>query len=655
MKNRQSLLFVALLILLCGKVLGQQFPQRQPQGQGQGQGQRQGAPQEGNEDAPRRGLLDDSTKMVYGPKTSLYYYEKLIRYNKFEEIEVDTSLTGFHNYEPVADTWYRYQDLGNLGSAAKPVFYEVPKQIGRTSGFHVYDIYYNSPDSTKYFNTKSPYTQLDAFFGGGNRNKLDISFTRNITPNWNVGFNYRTIRARKTLNPTRRDDNLVVNDSYSFHTNYKSENDKYFLLGTFSRMRHVANEQGGIIPPSVDSTSLYFTYENSKVWLRNSRAVDLRQDYHIFHQYEILKGWQAYHVFDKKKQAVTFFSRMNTQDSLFFNSNRFNSSDTLQTQSRRDTTNNHNHFSEWKNEVGFKGDFGPVYYNAYMKLRTGRMASYFFDQNNSFTELSVGGALRGEINENWSFEAEGEYLVPDGYRMHGLFVSPFLDLSYTKALYKPTLAQERYNGNHYQWANDFSNVGVDQAKGVIKLHFGNLKLRPNLTLNRINNYIYYGRDTVPEQASGQAFMVMPGFTGHLVFARKWHWQSEAVYTVTTGEAADAFRIPEWFINTRFFFDGPLFNDNVYVQLGVEGRYRSDNFADAYMPAIQQFHLQDSFNVYAYPVVDVFLNFRINRTRVLFRYNHLNGGMMDQAGYFVTPGYTGLKSTLDLGITWAFFD
>lgn len=635
------------------EVVGQQFPQRMPQGQGQQQ-RRTESDTEDN-DSPRKGLLDDSTKMVYGPRTSRYYYERLLRYNKFEEIEVDTSLTGLHNYEPVADTWYRYQDLGNLGSAAQPVFYEAPKQIGRTSGFHVYDIYYNSPDSIKYFNTKSPYTQLDAFFGGGNRNKLDVRFTRNITPKWNVGFHYGTIRARKTLNPTRRDDNLVVNDSYSFHTNYKSQNDKYFLLASFSRMKHRVNEQGGIIPPSFDTTSLYFTYEDSKVWLRNSRAADLRQEYRIYHQYELLKGWQAYHVFDKKKQQVTFFSRLDTSDSLFFNNNRFNSSDSLQAQSRQDTTNNHNHFSAWSNEVGFKGDFGPVYYNAYVKLRTGRMASYFFADDNSFTELFLGGALRGEINDKWSFEAEGEYLIPDGYRLHGLFISPFLDLSYTKALYRPTLAQERYSGNHYKWDNDFSNVGVDQAKGVIKLDFKNVKIRPNLTINRINNFVYYNQEMVPEQASGGVFMVMPGFNAHLVFARKWHWQSEAVYTVTTGSSADVFRIPAWFVNSRFFFDGPLFDENVYVQLGVEGRYRSDYFAHAYMPATQQFHLQDSFNIYAYPVVDVFLNFRINRTRVLFRYNHLNAGAMERPGYFLTPGYTGLNSTLDLGITWAFFD
>jgi hypothetical protein len=90
-------------------------------------------------------------------------------------------------------------------------------------------------------------------------------------------------------------------------------------------------------------------------------------------------------------------------------------------------------------------------------------------------------------------------------------------------------------------------------------------------------------------------------------------------------------------------------------LGLEGRFRSDNFAEAYMPATQQFHLQNEFNVYAYPVVDAFLNFRIKRTRVLFRYNHLNAGMLENPGYFITPGYTGLKNMLDLGISWSFFD
>lgn len=283
------------------------------------------------------------------------------------------------------------------------------------------------------------------------------------------------------------------------------------------------------------------------------------------------------------------------------------------------------------------------------------MASRFFTSNNSFNELSLGGALRGEINENWVFEAEGEYLIPDGYRVKGLFKSPFLDVSYTKALYKPNMMQQQYSGNHYKWDNDFESTGVDQIKGTLKGDFKNYKIRPNITINRVNNYIFYNQEMVPEQISEEAFMVIPGLESHLVFAGKFHWQSEAYYTLITGGAADKFRIPELFVNTRIFFDGPLFDDHVYVQLGVEGRYRSDNYAPAYMPATQQFYLQDNFNVYAYPVADAFLNFRINRTRVLFRYNHLNAGQMSNEGYFVTPDFTGLKGTLDLGISWYFFD
>lgn len=269
--------------------------------------------------------------------------------------------------------------------------------------------------------------------------------------------------------------------------------------------------------------------------------------------------------------------------------------------------------------------------------------------------MYLGGALRGEINENWVFEAEGEYLIPDGYRVTGLFISPYLDVRYTKALYKPTLAQEKYSGNHYRWDNDFSNIGVDQIQGTIKVNLGKSSLRPNLTINRINNYVFYNTEQVPEQATSQAFMVIPGLNSHFVIGKKFHWVSEARYTLITGGAADKFRIPDLFINSRIYFDGPLFDENIFVQIGIEGRYRSDNYAPAYMPANQQFYLQNDFNVYAYPVADAFLNFRINRTRVLFRYNHLNAGLMDTQGYFVTPAYTGLKNLLDLGISWYFFD
>ncbi|SMD44016.1 Putative porin [Aquiflexum balticum DSM 16537] len=604
--------------------------------------------QEG-EEGGRKKLIDDSTKMVFGPKTTLYFLEKDIKRNVSRTFEVDTLLNNFHYYEPVAKSGWMYQDLGNIGSAAKPIFYSAPQMIGTTSGFHVYDLYHASPDSMRYYDTKSPFTQMNAFFGGGNRNMLDLVFARNINPRWNVGFNFHTIRARKTLNPNARDDNLTEQTSYSVHTNYRSENGRYLLLGNLSRMKHLVNEQGGIISPDVDSTSLLFAYEDAKVWLRDSRVTDLRQDYHLYHEYELAKGWQIYHVFDKKKQDVTFIGDLSSSDSLFFNlfnPVRYNS---------EDSTYNKNNFSEWRNEIGFKGDFGLLYYNAFVKFRSGRMRSPTMETDNPFNELFVGGAVRGDLSEKWRFEAEGEYLIPGAFRIHGLFVSPFLEASYTKALYKPTSMQQVYFGNHHQWENSFSNIGLDQIKGVLKADFPSWSLRPNITLNRINNYVFFNEDQEATQSDGEAFMVIPGLTYSFNIRKKFFWESEIYYTLITGDGKDNFRIPELLFNSRIYYDSPMFNENLFLQIGLESRFRGDNFAESYNPAMQQFFLQNEFNVFAYPVIDFFVNLRINRTRVLVRMNHININMMNEPGYFVTPYFTGLRRTLDIGISWPLFD
>jgi len=108
----------------------------------------------------RRALLDDSTKMVYGPMTTLSYYERDIKRNNLILYAQDTSLNNFHNYDPVAKSNWKYQDLGNIGSATKPVFYELPDIIGTRSGFSAYDLYHRNPEDQAYFDTKSPFTEM---------------------------------------------------------------------------------------------------------------------------------------------------------------------------------------------------------------------------------------------------------------------------------------------------------------------------------------------------------------------------------------------------------------------------------------------------------------------------------------------------------------
>ncbi|WPR73683.1 putative porin [Algoriphagus sp. NG3] len=649
--NRRLLWFIVLLSMACGQAALAQRPIQPPRQNQQGE---LNEPEEEEGGTIRKSLLDDSTRMVYGPKTSLFFYEKDIKRNNLILYPQDTALNNFHNYEPVAKSGWKYQDLGNIGSAAKPIFYEIPDVIGTRAGFSAYDLYYHAPENNKYFDTKSPFTEMSAFFGGGQRNMLDIAFARNVNPRWNVGFDFHTIRARKTLNPNARDDNMTVQNSYSIHTNYRSENGKYWFLGNFSRMLHKVNEIGGIIPPEVDSTSVYFTYEDAKVWLSNTQASDLRQEYRFYHEYSVRDELQLYHIFDQKNKHFTLSAALTSSDSLYYPKERLNATPE---NSQGDTTRNYSDFKEWGNEVGFKGSFRGFYYNAHAKFRAGRMQSTFYPEGrkNNFNEVYLGGELIGKISEKWSISADGEYLIPGAFRLHGLFISPWLEVDYTKAVYKPTAMQQMYYGNFYQWENDFDNIGVDQIRGVFKVDFNRIKLRPSLTINRVNNYVFFNEKRIAEQSSGEAFMLIPAVKSSMRIGQKFQWDLEVIFTQISGESSDNFRIPKIYGNTRFYFDSPMFNENVYVQMGIDVRYHSDYYAEAYFAGTQQFHLQNDFNVYAYPVADIFLDFRIHRTRVLLKYNHLNSGLMKDEGYFVTPDYTGYKSFIDLGITWYLFD
>jgi hypothetical protein len=412
-------------------------------------------------------------------------------------------------------------------------------------------------------------------------------------------------------------------------------------------MKHVVNEIGGIVPPSVDSSSLYFTYEDAKVWLQKSRARELRQEYHLYQEYKLGNGLQFYHVLDRKNQALVFESLLSGSDGLFFPKERL---------INPDSTQHRNDFAEWRNELGLKGTVKGFYYNSFVKLRNGnRWTPQLTDATQTFTEVYVGGELIGKLSDTWQLQADGEYLLPGNFRLHGLFISPWLDVDYTKSLYKPNLFFQTYRGNHREWENEFNDIGVDQIKGTVKVPLEKIQLRPSLTLTRINNYVFLGTDITAQQAAGQIFMLMPSVKASLPIGKKFRIDSELIYTQVTGESADVLRIPAWYNNTRFYFDGPLFDDNVYVQMGMDVRFRSSFFADAYQPSLQQFHLQDDFEVKGYPVLDLFLDFRINRTRVLVKYNHLNAGLMAQEGYFVTPDYTGYRSFLDLGISWYLFD
>ena len=80
--------------------------------------------QDDGEPTVRRGskIIDDTTRQIYGPKTSKYFFEGDVFLNKKTYHLIDTAIRGFHRYNYVQKYLYRYQDLGNIGTSIRPLY-----------------------------------------------------------------------------------------------------------------------------------------------------------------------------------------------------------------------------------------------------------------------------------------------------------------------------------------------------------------------------------------------------------------------------------------------------------------------------------------------------------------------------------------------------
>ena len=87
------------------------------------------------------------------------------------------------------------------------------------------------------------------------------------------------------------------------------------------------------------------------------------------------------------------------------------------------------------------------------------------------------------------------------------------------------------------------------------------------------------------------------------------------------------------------------------------RFFTKYYAPDYSPALGQFVTQTGDNkteVGSYPIVDVYANFHLKRTRFFVMMSHVNAGMGSQ-NYFLTPHYPLNDRVFRFGLSWNFFN
>ena len=590
-------------------------------------------------------------KGSYGAKSTRFTYEKNFKFNDIIFTNPDTIPDDLHRFSDLERDNYLIQNLGNPGTAYRHLFFEPSRVIGRTSGYHVYDRFHTTPDQIRYYDTRSPFTDIYAAFGGGGRARTEVVFTFNDSIHFNIGFNLNSIRADKQLAYLARGDrNVKSNDWNIFGFLRPQKLPHYLLLFNTTQFDHEVEEQGGIINPSLDPdpNASFFAYRDANVILKKAFSTDKRGGLHLYQQYDLDSIFQVYHAFTFQEQITRFLDRydLTTSDSLLY---KPVADETKGEISQRTT------FTAWDNELGLKGRTKKFSYTLYYKNRLLKYDIARIQGNTRETEHSMGGTLRQQITPKIFLKASGEYLLGGNYFLEGQFTSDFFDATYSRMNNKPTFLSERFEGHQRQWTNLLKSQVSDNLKGTIKLNFGMLSLKPFVRFNRIANYTFFNRDLMPAQAARDMLILITGTHLDWQLSKRWLWRNSVYYNSVSGGALGLFRIPRGMALSQLAYKNQLFNGRMIIQTGVDVHFRSSYFAHAYDPTAQQFYLQNDFKNDGFAKVDLFLNFKVKNFLLFLKSNHFNQGLTGAEGYFITPYFTGTRRTTDIGVRWSFYD
>ena len=608
----------------------------------------------------RRGssIVDDSTKQVYGPTTSRYLYERDIRKGQLNFSFIDTTIIDYHKqFDPIDKGEYKYQDLGNIGTAIRPLFYSVPDQIGAWSGYDVYDYYMRSYEDIQYYDTKSPFSFFSIFWGDKGRAVTDAGFSRNINERWNFGLDYKNKYIDKLIGRRRRGDRNVENVSFDLYTWYRSKDLKYDVLGNYIRTKHKVNEMGGVIVDSIDTPVKEYYNTNASPRFTEAKGIGLRSYIHTFQRYALNDWVRVFHSFDYGKQENEFFDFPLRESNVKFDHVEIVFKDTVSDKSR---------LKEMVNKGGISGGNGNYYYELYYKNRDIKYSYSHLDTDSlgipvDFMEHYTGFSTGGSIDSLVTYEVSGEYLFGGNHKLHGRVDTKWTEFYVTKSLYEPSFMQKAYRGHFDYWVNEFVPISTIQTHGALKLNTDFIFVRPFITYTTLTNNVYFSKvsslDTVqqvvPVQADRSAFIFQGGVDVKFKL-KKFTIMASAINTHVNGGSSEGVQIPFYFLNGRAYFHDIFFDGNLDLQVGVDVNWKSDYFAPGYDPVIQQFYIQDEFMVKGYWLCDAYINAKFDVVRVFFKVNNI-GSAITQSGYLITPYYPGIGTFFDVGFNWSFYE
>ena len=611
---------------------------------------------------------DSSTKLNKNPDAKIEKYLIISRHN--DTIAVDTSLSieKYYKLNFLRKDNFDLIPFSNTGVAYNTLTFSevnsVNPKMGASNKYYAYD----SVDDVVYYDLPTPFTELmyRSVFEQGQL--LDAVYSVNTSRQFNFSI------SRKGLRSLGNYQNFISSSSnFKFTTNYYSKSKKYKFRTHFANQKLFSEQNGGI----TDSDILNFENGNSQFLDRgvfdpnfeNAHNEFLGKRYYIDQSYILAKkdslrnsSLELFNVIYLEEKKYKF--QQNSSDQFFGNS--FVSQE-INDKIFLNSLNLQAGLIYSSNSLG-EINLGLHYVDESYFLENYQIDEYIDNSQsiNSKTTFIIGNYSK--IFSKIQLNAKTQNFI-FGDNKSNLFDSTIkLKLKNNNSLalnYKLLSAVPNYNFllyrsnyENYNWNNQFENSITNSISLDLEL---DKFLDLNVNLISVKNHIQFEK-IVNNLTDSSGFSILPiQHTENLEILKirlarkitfgKFSIDSKLLFQKSVSD--DIINLPQIVSRNTVYFSTEMFKKALFLQTGFGVKYFSKFYMNGYDPLLSELYVQNEKEIGDFPIIDFFINAKIQQTRLYFKFEHFNSPITGY-NYYSAPNYPYRDFTFRFGLVWNFF-
>lgn len=603
----------------------------------------------------------------------------------------DTTFIGLGNRQSMENKALAIVHTGNLFSPHQVQAYFDRRENHDFLFLNAYNLFRIDPSQQLYYNTKIPCTLISYSKEGGGLQTNDhfkLNFFGNFNKEFGLGSRVDYVYARgEYMNSSTKPLNW---NSYLYY-----EGDKYKAYANYTLSKYANQENGGITDRDLvlrpDNYSKNFTDPKNlatnlaRTWNDN----DLRQ-VHFQHNYNLGKWVERINTKDStlSEEFVPIASIFQSIDYEFVHHNYIMESGAQQVSDRKFFHNKPNYddsqthdsttYRNFSTYVGLRMNEGFNKFaqfslsgfigyerQTYTLLQDTTLNEFVPHRHHYSNNIWLGAQMSRQLSSIITFEGTARTAIITGdkkgdFELSGKAKSvlpigetdPTSGLrtdsviieanAFVKKTHVPYL-MEHYFSNYFKWDNKFEAEYRTRIEG--RLSYPRTKTSARIGVEHIDNFHYFGADSLPHQASEKVDIFAVEVRQSL-WAGKWlQWDNAILFQTATPETI--LSLPDISIESDLSLHFRIAK-TLSIQAGVAAYYYSRYYAPNYQPATQQFCNQHDIKCGNYPKLNGYVNCNLKRIKFFLTVHN----MLDKAitnDMFLMPYYPSQTRRIEYGI------